>query len=120
MKEVVEIPDSVTSIGNYAFNGCTHLSSIQIPDSVTSIGVYAFRYCSSLSSIQIPDSVTSIGGNAFSGCSNITAFTVDENNQNYKSDNNLLLTKDGKTLVAGVNGNVIVPDSVTRIIDNAF
>ncbi len=67
------IPDSVTSIGDYAFSGCSSLTSITIPDSVTSIGDYAFYGCSSLTSITIPDSVTSIGSSAFSGCSNLTS-----------------------------------------------
>ena len=56
--ELVEnlvIPDGVTSIGDYAFRGCTSLASITIPDSVTSIGDYAFSYCSSLNRVNITD-----------------------------------------------------------------
>ena len=67
--ESVEIPDSVTSIGSWAFAGCIGLTSITIPDSVTSIGDGAFTYCIGLTSITIPDSVTSIGYEAFEGCS---------------------------------------------------
>ncbi len=55
------IPDSVTSIEDWAFENCTSLTSVTIPDSVTSIGEYAFSGCKSLTSITIPDSVTSIG-----------------------------------------------------------
>ena len=58
-------------IGDYAFNGCTSLTSITIPSSVTSIGRSTFSGCSSLTSITIPDSVTSIGSYAFDGCSNL-------------------------------------------------
>ena len=61
----VRIPDSVITIGTFAFNGCTSLSSITIPNSVTSIGSQAFYHCFSLSSITIPNSVTSIGDYAF-------------------------------------------------------
>ena len=66
------IPDSVTSIGQHAFNGCRSLTSVTIPDGVTSIGAYAFSECSSLTSVTIPDSVTSIGDGAFASCTSLT------------------------------------------------
>ncbi len=72
----ITIPNSVTSIGNYAFSGCSSLTSITIPDSVTSIGNYAFSGCSSLTSVTIPDSVTGIGNNAFEDCSSLTSVTI--------------------------------------------
>ena len=72
----ISIPDSVTSIGNWAFSGCSSLTSITIPHSVTSIESYAFSGCSSLTNITIPDSVTSIGGGAFHGCNNLTSITI--------------------------------------------
>ena len=62
------IPNSVTSIGRYAFLYCSCLTSIVIPNSVTSIGMGAFSYCYGLTSIEIPNSVTSIGDVAFSDC----------------------------------------------------
>ena len=65
------IPNSVTSIGAWAFDGCTGLTSITIPNSVTSIGIYAFYYCTGLTSITIPNSVTSIGACAFCGCTGL-------------------------------------------------
>jgi hypothetical protein len=68
----VVIGNSVTSIENFAFDGCTGLTSIVIPNSVTSIGWYAFKGCTSLTSITIPDSVTSIGISALDGCPKLT------------------------------------------------
>ena len=62
------IPNSVTSIDNYAFGGCEYLTNINIPNSVTTIGYEAFSGCTGLKSINIPESVTKIGYAAFRGC----------------------------------------------------
>ena len=70
------IGSGATSIGNSAFSNCSGLTSIDIPDSVTSIDSNAFNSCSSLTSIDIPNSVTSIGGWAFYGCNSLTSITV--------------------------------------------
>ena len=67
----VTIPDSVTSIVDYAFYGCTSLQSITISDSVTSIGDYAFCGCTSLQSITLPDSLKNIGYRAFLNCTSL-------------------------------------------------
>ena len=66
------IPNSLTGIGNRAFEGCTSLKSITIPNSVTWIGDHAFYYCTSLASVTIPNSVTHIENHAFKGCSSLT------------------------------------------------
>ncbi len=63
------IPNSVTSIGEFAFFRCKSLTEVVIPNSVTSIGKFAFSRCESLTEVVIPDSVTSIGDYAFSMCS---------------------------------------------------
>ena len=80
-------PHTVTSIGNYAFDGCSSLKNITIPDSVTSIGGSAFYGCSSLTSITIPNSVTSIALSAFISCTNLTNVTI-ESNYAYKTATN--------------------------------
>ena len=67
------IPDSVTTIGNWAFGYCGSLTSVTIPDSVTTIRNCAFKSCSSLTSVTIPDSVTTIGQEAFSYCTSLKA-----------------------------------------------
>ena len=77
----ITIPDKfngvpVTSIGSYACEYCSKLTSITIPDSVTSIGARAFDECSSLTSIIIPDSVTFIGESAFAGCTSLKSVTI--------------------------------------------
>ena len=69
------IPDTVTTIGQYAF-AYSGLRSITIPDGVTSIGSSAFRECRKLTSIIIGNSVTSIGDSAFYGCSGLTSITL--------------------------------------------
>jgi hypothetical protein len=74
--ESIILPNSVTSIGERAFVGCSSLTSITIPNSVTSIGVEAFAYCSGLTSITIPNSVTTIGNYAFYSCSSLTSITI--------------------------------------------
>ena len=73
------IPNSVTSVGDYAFRNCSSMTSIEIPNSVTSIGKNAFSDCSSLASIIIPNSVESIGYRAFYSCSSLTSVTIPNN-----------------------------------------
>ena len=107
------IPDSVTSIGGYAFDGCTSLTSITIPDSVTSIGFWAFIDCVSLTSITIPDNVTRICYGAFSD----TAYYNDklnwENGILYIG-NHLIEAKDD------ISGSISIKQGTKLIADSAF
>ena len=95
-KEVADlvIPESVTTIGSYAFYGCSSLTSITIPNSVTKIGDYAFRGCSSLTSpaynstffvrlpssyegeYTIPSGITTVCESAFLDCTGLTSITI--------------------------------------------
>ena len=105
------IPDSVTSIGDYAFSGCSSLSNIVIPDSVTDIGKCAFSHCSSLSNIVIPDSVTSIGNDAFSDCSSLSSIVIPDS-----------VTDIGNDAFSHCSylSNIVIPNSVISIGDRAF
>ena len=73
---VIYFNDRITTIGNYAFRGCSSLTSVTIPDSVTTIGNMAFYNCSNLTSVTIPDSVTEIGYQAFHNCYSLTTVTI--------------------------------------------
>ncbi len=75
----IDLPDGLTSIGYAAFYKCSSLTSIDLPDGLTSIGDWAFGSCSSLTSIEIPNSVTSIGDYAFYGCTNLKNVTIGDN-----------------------------------------
>ena len=107
----ITIPDSVTSIEWYAFQGCTSLTSITIPNSVTSIGDLAFDGCTSLTSITIPDSVTSIGKSAFYGCTSLTSITIPNS-----------VTSISGSAFSGCSSltSIMIPNSVTWIGDWAF
>ena len=74
----INVPSSVTTIGNGAFEWCKSLQSISVPSSVTTIGEGAFRGCSSLQSVNIPSSVTTIGDRAFRGCSSLQSLFLPE------------------------------------------
>ena len=76
MLESVSFPASVTSIGSYAFRGCTSLESVSFPASVTTIDDYAFSGCTALESVSIPASVTSIGYWAFNDCTSLVSITI--------------------------------------------
>ena len=101
----------MTSIGSYAFEYCTGLTSVTIPNSVTSIGDGAFAGCSSLTSVTIPNSVTSIGRSAFFGCTGLTSVTI----PNSVTDIGVCAFLDCSSLTSVTIGN-----SVTSIGDYAF
>ena len=107
----IEIPNSVTNIGNGAFSGCSGLTSVEIPNSVTSIGSSAFSGCSGLASIEIPNSVTNIGSGAFSYCSGLTSVEIP----------NSVTAIEGWTF-SGCSGlrNIEIPNSVESIGEDAF
>ena len=138
----ITIPDSVTYIGNGAFSGCTGLAdadgfivvrgvlydyvgdatNVIIPDGVTSIESSVFSGRAGLVSVTIPDGVTHIGEDAFYDCGNLVSIDVSDENSAYKSVNGILLTKDGRSIVAvpGAIAEAVIPDGVTSIGYGAF
>ena len=116
----IDIPSSVTQIGREAFAFCTAMASVRIPGKVADIGPDAFCGWNALESVTIPASVTNIDHTAFHNTGALTSFHVAPDNRFYKSENGMLLTKDGTTLVRGVNGDAAIPPSVTAIGLGAF
>ena len=105
------IPDSVASIGKFAFFGCTSLTSVTVPDGVTSIGMSAFVDCTALTDIAIPDSITSIGRSAFLGCRSLTSITIPDGITSIE----IYTFTDCSSLTS-----ITIPDSVTSIGIYAF
>ena len=75
-----------TFIESSVFNRCSGLTSVTIPNSVTSIGDFAFGDCTGLTFVAIPNSVTSIGGSAFGGCTGLTSVTIGNSMTSIESD----------------------------------
>ena len=98
-------------IGDYAFDGCSGLTSLTLPSGVTEIGDYAFFRCSGLTSLTLPSGVTKIGGNAFYGCSGLTSLTLPSS-----------VTWIGDSAFLGCSGltSLTIPSGVTEIGGKAF
>jgi len=72
----INLPNSITYIGEFAFRDCRDITSITLPDSVTSIGYAAFLYCTELVSVNIPENVSVINQSTFSQCGKLTSITI--------------------------------------------
>ena len=105
------IPNSVTSIGDGAFEDCSGLTSLTIPNSITSIGNYAFYGCSGLMNVIIPNSVTNVGMAAFKWCTKLADFTL---------SNSLVIIPDEMFSLCKNLKNLTIPNSVTSIGWYAF
>ena len=107
----INIPNSVTTIGEGAFWGCDSLTSINIPNSVTKIEGGAFRHCKSLTNINIPNSVTTIGNSAFNGCKSLISINIPNS-----------VTTIGEYVFSDCDSltSINIPNSVTTIGDSAF
>jgi len=136
------IPESVTSIEEFTFEGCTrlnitwyynptltersfisYLKNVIIPNSVTSIEENAFENYTRLTSVTIEKNITTIGNGAFQGCTSLTSINVASGNANYISDQGVLYNKNRTVLILFPKGRTdafTIPDSVTSIGPEAF
>ncbi|MDO4414655.1 MAG: leucine-rich repeat protein, partial [Erysipelotrichaceae bacterium] len=107
--ERVTLPDSVTSIGNYAFHYCESLEGVNLPANLTGIGYYAFSRCTSLAEISLPKTLKSIGSSAFVNCSSLSAVTFEEGETEGSA-----LTEIGEYAFSGCTSltELILPESV--------
>ena len=120
------LPSYITKIYQYAFSGCTGLTSITIPDRVTSINNGVFSGCTGLTSITIPDRVTSIGYEAFRGCFKLLevynkstlSITAGSSSNGYVAyyAKNVYTNEGGSKLTTDENGYVIYTDGDEKIL----
>ncbi len=106
-----KLPDSLTSIGQYAFYNCTNLALTKLPEGITSIGEYAFQSCPNLALTKLPDSLTYIGRDAFHNCTNLVLTELPDgltiiDTAVFQGCTNLALTK--------------LPEGLTNLRTNAF
>ena len=116
----VTIPDGVKSIEQYSFSRCGSLKNVTVPDSTTSIGRQAFEDCQALECVMLGCGMSNVDESSFVNCGSLVSFTVNSSNVNYKSVSGLLLSRDGMTVVQGVNGAVEIPLGVKRVAKDAF
>ena len=105
------LPSGLTEIGEGAFAACSGLTSITLPSGVTSIGNHAFYACSGLTSITLPSGVTEIGSSAFDGCTGLTSLTLPSG-----------VTEIGDLVFWRCSGltSITLPSGVTEIGEGAF
>ena len=119
----VKIPNSVTSIGNFAFRSIRGLKTVTIPDTVTYIGSQAFFGDSQLQSITLPVALKEIGYGPFGWCTGLKSIELSTENPYFEIKDNMLIEKATRKLVYyldAAKGTLEIPDGILEIGDNAF
>lgn len=124
LSTVNNIPLTVVTLGESAFNSCQSLSSITIPNSVTNFLYGTFYNCTSLSTITIPSSVTTLGLSIFESCTSLSSILVDPSNLNFSSLDGNLYNLAQTTIIQYAIGKTAtsfsIPSTVTTINISAF
>lgn len=121
--EEIVVPSNVAKIGECAFAGCKSLLSIELTEGVQSIGQKAFSECDYLQDVTFPASLVSLGSEPFGMSQKLLNIYVNEKSDTYKSIDGVLFSADGKTLIAfpsGRNGTYEIPNDTIAIGDMAF
>lgn len=118
------LPENLTRIDRVAFYRCTGLTGLDLSSykTLNTIEGAAFGGCTALTKVHLPQNLKYLNSSAFSFCTNLTSFTVDAANETYYSLDNVIYTKDMKSIVAAAGGltHFTVPEGVTEIYDTAF
>lgn len=107
----IHLPDTVTELGNYAFEDCTNLQHVQLSNGLTYISWHAFFGCTSLTEIEIPDAITFLDDSAFEGCTSLAGVSLPDS-----------VTTLGNRVFRGCDSlqQIKLPDSITAIGTNTF
>lgn len=119
----LSLPASLTTIGEAAFYGCTQLQQAEIPDGVSHVGLWAFAECRQLRSARVGAGVSELGDGAFSFCDSLQQILVDTRNSTYRSQDGVVLTADGRIVVAvpgRLGPSYQIPATVDSIRPQAF
>ena len=119
----IAVPAGITTLSDFVFAVCPQLASVTLPEGLLTIGRGVLTMCPALTRVEIPASVQTVGAAAFSDCASLTAIEVAPGNQNYKSVNGALLSKDGTLLHSvpgGVSGSYTIPATVQIVGERAF
>ncbi len=120
----ITLPEGITYIGESAFEFSEILEGIELPESLEYIGEAAFYYCPIKDSVFIPKNVAYLGREVFGGNVLLKEISVDESNENYCSENNMVFSKDRSTLIFVPRGieseNIVLPEGVTRLCGGAM